>query len=289
MKLKKMKTHTLLFVAIILGIVQGKAQEKTLLYKIEGNDIRTSYVFGTMHMMPKEEFLIEDKVQLAFDNSEQLVLEADIGSPTSTEEYMTIAKIEENDSLQNHMTVEEFNILDEYFIEKMGVGMVNFNKMKPFVVSSTAMIAHLGQNLASHERTFSAMAKEQEKEVNGFETITFQMNLFNGVSYEEQIDDIIDMLKEEGDIDGYFDKLINAYKTKDIEHLHNILNEYFEDDIELKEKILFKRNEDWIGKVGNLSKNKTTFYAVGAGHLGSKRGVINLLKESGYEVTPIPY
>lgn len=275
------------FFAVLLFTFNSIAQDNTLLYKIEGNGIKTSYVFGTVHMMPKEDFLLEENVKEAFDTSEQLVLEADINSPNADKEYMAVAMIKGNDSLQNHMTKEEYKILDDYFIKKLGVGMANFNKMKPFVVSSTAMVAHLGENLASYEHTFSAMAKEQKKDVKGFETIAFQMGLFQGISFEEQIDDIIDMLKEEGDIDGYFEKIVDAYKTKDIEHLHNILNEYFEDDKELKERILFQRNEDWIPKISFLSKEKSTFYAVGAGHLGNKRGVINLLKEAGYTITPI--
>ncbi|MFO0356298.1 MAG: TraB/GumN family protein [Sphingobacteriaceae bacterium] len=37
----------------------------------------------------------------------------------------------------------------------------------------------------------------------------------------------------------------------------------------------------------NLFKKKSTFIAVGAGHLSGKEGVLNLLKEAGYTVSPI--
>lgn len=34
-------------------------------------------------------------------------------------------------------------------------------------------------------------------------------------------------------------------------------------------------------------KEKSTFFAVGAGHLGGMKGVINLLKKAGYKVTAV--
>jgi uncharacterized protein YbaP (TraB family) len=39
--------------------------------------------------------------------------------------------------------------------------------------------------------------------------------------------------------------------------------------------------------MGKKMATSSTFFAVGAGHLGGSQGVIRLLKKEGYEVTPV--
>lgn len=284
-----MKTLNKIVLAAIISICLAPSlqAQNSILYKVEGNNIQPSYVFGTVHMLPKEDFFIEEKVKKAFSESNLIVMELDMDDPSMQTEAMKYAMLAGDDSLKNHMTEAEYNILDDYFTSKMGVGMAGFVKMKPFVVSSTVMMAHLGQNMASFESTFVQMAKNQEKEIKGLETIAFQMAIFDAQPYEEQIDQVIEMLQEEGGISGYFDKIISAYKTQDITVLYESLNEFFKEDEAFKEKMLDERNQNWIPQIGEFSKNTSVFYAVGAGHLGGEEGIIYLLKKAGYTVTPV--
>tara|TARA_R110002012_G_scaffold322109_1_gene555982 strand:- start:2743 stop:3600 length:858 start_codon:yes stop_codon:yes gene_type:complete len=284
--MKKIK-NAILALVTILSVAPSVVAQNSLLYKVEGENIKTSYVFGTVHMLPKEDFLLEEKVKTAFSESDFIVMELDMDDASMQTEMMKYAMLSGDDSLQNHMTPEEYKILDAYFTAKLGVGMAAFNKMKPFVISSTAMIAHLGQDMASFENTFVQMAGEQKKEIKGLETVAFQMSMFDEQAYDEQIDQVIEMLQKEGGIGGYFDDIIAAYKTQDIEVLYTSLNEFFESDQAFKEKMLDERNQNWIPQIADLSKDKTVFYAVGAGHLGGEEGVIRLLKNAGYTVTPV--
>ena len=58
------KQTVLLFTLLCLLITTVKAQEKnSLLWKVEGDNIQTSYVFGTIHMLPKDDFLMPQKVK----------------------------------------------------------------------------------------------------------------------------------------------------------------------------------------------------------------------------------
>ncbi len=51
--------------------------------------------------------------------------------------------------------------------------------------------------------------------------------------------------------------------------------------------LLGNRNQNWIPKIQQITTEKPTFFAVGAGHLGGKKGVIALLKEAGFTVKAI--
>jgi uncharacterized protein YbaP (TraB family) len=56
---------------------------------------------------------------------------------------------------------------------------------------------------------------------------------------------------------------------------------------EFNELLLVNRNKSWISPMGIQMQKESTFFAVGAGHLGGAQGVIALLREAGYTVTAI--
>jgi uncharacterized protein YbaP (TraB family) len=51
--------------------------------------------------------------------------------------------------------------------------------------------------------------------------------------------------------------------------------------------LLANRNRTWISIMESAMKQGTQIFAVGAGHLPGKDGVINLLRQAGYTVTPV--
>jgi len=55
------------------------------------------------------------------------------------------------------------------------------------------------------------------------------------------------------------------------------------------EVMIYRRNRNWIPVMSNYMKTSSCFFAVGAGHLGGEQGVIQLLRNAGYTVTPIQY
>ena len=51
--------------------------------------------------------------------------------------------------------------------------------------------------------------------------------------------------------------------------------------------LLYHRNLNWVKKMNELLPGKSLVIAVGAGHLPGEKGVISLLRQNGYKVTPI--
>ncbi|RZL39279.1 MAG: TraB/GumN family protein, partial [Pedobacter sp.] len=47
---------------------------------------------------------------------------------------------------------------------------------------------------------------------------------------------------------------------------------------------LVNRNKKWIPVISTTSREKPTFFGVGAAHLIGENGVINLLRKSGFTV-----
>ena len=51
--------------------------------------------------------------------------------------------------------------------------------------------------------------------------------------------------------------------------------------------LLYTRNRSWVQQMEPIMQEKSTLFAVGAGHLGGENGVLDLLRKKGYNLRPI--
>jgi uncharacterized protein YbaP (TraB family) len=84
-----------------------------------------------------------------------------------------------------------------------------------------------------------------------------------------------------------FNKMVDLYLAEDLETLYEMIQKSEEDIEGFEQFMLIDRNISWIDRIGDLAKEKSSFFAVGAGHLAGDQGVIRLLQEAGYTLTPI--
>lgn len=276
-----------LIVLCFFTVSETNAQDQSLLYKLEGKDIKTSYIFGTIHILPQADFEMPQKVKDAFEQSDELYLELDMDNPEIMQEMMAKMMLENDDALSNHVDSTEYKLLDAYLKENVGLGFAQFNRFKPLYLSSTIMVSLVGKQIASFEMTFVAMAKEANKELKGIETVEEQIAIFDGVSYEKQLDDLVEMLEDPAEAKELFGNMLKVYKTENIDSLYDYTLSYLDEDPKMIDKLLIARNKNWVEKIPGISRDKKVLYAVGAGHLGGKQGVIQLLRDKGYTLTPV--
>lgn len=261
-----------------------------LLWKIEGNGIQPSYIFGTMHILSQEDFSISDEVKTSFGNSEQVVMELDMDNPNMQTQMMQHVQMKKGTTLDQFLSEEEMKQLDAELKSIMGdrVSVRMFNTWMPAMTASSFLfIKAIEGQPASFEMTFTQMAKQQNKEVLGLETIEEQLNLFHDIAYQEQASMLKDYLNNPEEVKSEFNKMASLYLEADIDDLYQFVNDQTNATAMDPDVLIDQRNKNWIPKIGELAKNQSTFFAVGAGHLGGKKGVINLLKEAGYTVSPV--
>ena len=106
-------THTIklfLVVAVLFFQLPVSAQQKSedaLLWKIEGNGLKkASYLFGTVHMICKENFAMPVKVLSALDQTDQSYLEMNMAAPDFAQQAQKYMKSEK--PLSSEMSKEEY-------------------------------------------------------------------------------------------------------------------------------------------------------------------------------------
>lgn len=286
---KWMRTLTLAL-GILLGtfiLNEGRAQQldNSLLWEISGNGIKKSYVYGTFHLLPQEDFELKKKVTKAFDVTEQVVMELDMDDPGMQMAMMQHMQMVDGTTLDQLISEEDMMILDEQLKATANLTAVQVNTFKPFMVETLLLPSFIEGTPASYEMSFLQRALDGGQEIKGLEEVADQTALFDEIPYQDQADDLVDVLKNRTDMQDMFSKMIDLYKEENINQLYLESKAYFsENELQL---LLHQRNADWIPSMAKLAKDKPTFFAVGAGHLGGNEGVINLLRKEGYKVKAV--
>ncbi|MBO3117384.1 TraB/GumN family protein [Winogradskyella sp. DF17] len=268
--------------------VNAQILENSTLWKIEGNGLKQpSYLFGTIHITC--DATIEEDVKKALDATGQVVLELDMDDPNLQAQMMQGMYMKESKTLKDLVSDEDYAAIDSLFIKNMGMSVQLMQNVKPFFLTATLYPKLLDCPMQSFEGELVKIAKEQNEEVKGLETINDQMQVFDDIPYEAQVKDLVRSAKDNLAYDkAMFAKMLKVYKEENITAMIEMMNdENYSAVADYQDKLLDNRNENWIPKIGEFAKDQPTFFGVGAGHLAGDKGVINLLREAGYKVIPV--
>ncbi len=276
-----------LFVLLTLGAIAGTTErESSLLWKVEGEGIETSYIFGTFHMISHADFQLKDNVKQALKNSDALILELDMDDPGMQQAMMQNMQMSGGATIKDMLNEKEYQFVDSLLKATVGQSLDMMQTFKPFIVSSMLIPTLIEGQVVSYEMQLITLAKQDEKEVLGIETVEEQMAIFDSIPYEQQAKELAEMVMEREESLKEFQRMINLYKTEDIEGLYAMFYDYYETDKEIK-LLLHDRNIKWQTRIPEMIKDQSAFIGVGAGHLGGEKGIVQLLRDAGYKVTSV--
>ena len=273
----------LLYFLCLSGFSQAQ-----LLYQISGNGLtEASYLYGTIHILPKDKFELSNSLKRAFDASTTIAMEVDLDM--SGAEKIALAQkvmLPDGKTLKDFMAAQDYLQLKAYCIDSLQWSESKFersSKLKPMFFSSVLIQENMS-NMASYEMEFNKLAKKKKKETIGLETIEFQLGLFDQLPMQTQVD----MLKQDykSDMKNY-DTLLACYLREDLETLGKLMAEETSAYPEFNELMLVQRNKSWIAPMRAQMQKESTFFGVGAAHLSGPDGVVALLRAQGFTVTAI--
>jgi uncharacterized protein YbaP (TraB family) len=247
---------------------------------------KESYLFGTIHLICKEDFKFDQTAKKALEQADQLWLELDLDDPTLSGQMQQLSIREGMRNMSEKITPEDAKVLDDYFTTNYGVGLAQLGVLKPFVLSTMVLMKEIPcTETENFEYHLVSLAKEQQKPIEGLETVAFQMSVFDSIPESLQIQELVTMIQDNSAADD-FRGLIEMYLSQDVEKLWAEMTDegMF---ASYRSLLLDQRNQKWVEKIIRETKESSLFIAVGSGHLAGDQGVINLLRNQGYNVEPI--
>ncbi|MCC7244886.1 MAG: TraB/GumN family protein [Saprospiraceae bacterium] len=273
--------------------------ERALLWKVSGNGLKKpSFVYGTIHMIPKSDFELSDATRHAFDRSKRVVFEIDMKQMTNFKAQLSLitkSMMGGGKTLKDLISAEDYAFVKEA-ASKKGLPMGMIDRVKPMFLSMMLGEEEGGPDAESMGATTSVemelyrMARRRKIQTGGLETAEYQMAVFDSIPYAVQAKMLVDGLRStatlEAGEENQMEKMIRLYKSEDISTMQAQISAE-EGMGNYEELLLNRRNRNWIAEMDYQMRRQSTFFAVGAGHLGGKSGVVALLRQAGFRVEAV--
>ncbi len=288
-----------IFLALLV-LSASIAANAQLLWKIDGNGAKQpSYVFGTHHLAPAS--LIDSVAGLkdAIKASKIYYGELDMSSfDIQKLQAMTMQKIylPEDSTWNVIFTPQELAFIDSIIPSQapMPPTTKRLERVSPAFFDAQYAIQRAMQCLPDFDinkqldKTIFSIANEQGIESRGFETNEFQLEVAYGAPLRQQAEELLADLRNP-DADSEIKEMCDIYMRQDYPALEKFTEKVREGDVlqRAAERLIYSRNENWANQLKAVLPEGGVFIAVGAGHLPGKRGLLNLLREQGYTVTPV--
>ncbi|MBO6516753.1 MAG: TraB/GumN family protein [Bacteroidia bacterium] len=265
----------------------GRSNAKTIFFKIEHPGVdHSSYLFGTHHAFGKSFFDTLNNVNKALDSASIFIME-NLNIP---------GKLAQDVINQRKSTTKWAKYLRKkdrtFVLDMFDSSGIDWHKMTPAELSvflNRYYKERVCLDLIRDTTHFSlddyigTLAREQNKIVKGLETTAEQVELINkdveGMPrkvHKKRLTKIIGLIRS-GSRNNCDE--ISWYLNLNIDYQFNRPCS--------NTLLLTDRNKKWLPQLDEHMQEKSCFVAVGLSHLMFDCGIIRLLQQQGYTVTPV--
>ncbi len=286
------------FLALIVNINTAFAQtassnlkinkdDNTLLWEISGNGLTSpSYLFGTFHLLCKDDINFSETLKQAVNNSHEIYLELDLDDPATIMGALMLMNMKDGKKLKDLYTTDQYQRVSGFFKDSLKTPISLFQRMKPEFLIALLYPKMMPCNSASSvEEEIMQLAKDAGKEIKGLETMAFQASVFDSIPYEKQANELLNTIDSLEKSKADFVLMLNAYKSQRLDEIEKIVNTPEFGAAENQDILLDNRNKNWVQQLKPIMQKNPVFTAVGAGHLVGKNGLIALLRAEGFTVS----
>lgn len=286
-----MRFHRTLLPFLLCLLLPLHAFADPAFYRIsKGNE--QHWLLGSIHAGKPSLYPLPDPVERAWQQSHALVMEVDMThiSQAQWQEMGAITRLVDGKTLKDHLPI------DLYRRTLIAAGQNGLNEsmlapLRPWFAAITLTQAALERTGYRGEfgvdQHFAKRANDSGKPIIGLETLLEQLGYLASVG-DNQTLMLESTLDELPDLEKGFAEVMKAWQDGDQATLINLLKEEMAPpklQAWLEQTLLAERNRNWVKKWPGLPNE--SFIVVGALHLYGEQGLLALLEQQGWRITPL--
>ncbi len=296
MKKMFMKNRALLTLVILLAspaVWPDTAGHPVTLWRAAGQS-NSVYLLGSIHLLRPEDYPLPSAIDAAYEEAEVLVMELDMDDLDSVQAQQLFAQ---NGVLQGGKTLRDLMGEPAYqqarlAAEAIDIPIEMLAHSEPWLAAVTVemmMLYRIGFNpMLGVEMQLVSQAARDGKPIEGLETAAEQTAFLDGLSLDTQRDMLLQTLEESAGIEASIDEIIRAWRYGDIEALESGMLKDLENNEELSEALVNRRNRRWVVQISELLDDSDDYLVVvGALHLIGDQGVPELLARAGVKIVQL--
>lgn len=205
------------------------------------------------------------------------------------QEIMKQSLLTDGHELKDFFTKEDYEKLNQFFKDSIKAPLEMFSKLKPVAVMSFILLRYMdcgGEMPTGYENWLISFAEEKNIPVSGLESIEGQFKIFDNMPKDSIAKMVLIAITDVSKNRVALQSMLNAYSAQDLSGLYEFITSSPEYASQIND-LLYNRNKKWIPAIIKAANEKPTFFAVGAAHLPGEYGVLHLLREQGYKISPV--
>jgi uncharacterized protein len=260
------------------------------LWEVRDKDT-TIYLFGTIHLLPRDQTWRTPKFEKAVQGSQALVLETLIDSSNPQQIAGIMAALGFSSGLPpiaERVAADKRPQL-EAAIAKTQVPRAMFDRMETWAASFTLLGAQFQMLGVEGEQGVEAVLRKSfaasGKPVDQLETNQEQLSFFDRLPESAQRQLLEGAIEKPEAMRAQFSGMLQAWLSGDVKLIGQSFNRDLSGSPELKAALLTRRNYSWSQWIERrMAQPGTVMIAVGAGHLAGDGSVQQYLESRGYKV-----
>ena len=288
-----MKKYYLLFLFFVSATVYAE-NDKAFFWQVNSGRA-TVYLMGSIHFANKSFYPLRKEIEDVFKKSETLVVELDINKiDHNAYNRMLVEKGIYKDGVTIKDVISEKTWLQlEQRLAQLNLSYDDIKSYKPgiLVLTLTAMqVMQMGFDPGLGIDAYflnKATSDVPAKKIIELETLEQQVNLFLDVSNGELL--LKESLYSLDESESMMAEMVRYWKAGDEKKMNKLL---FEDVLNeypafsaIYDSLIYQRNDQMLSKIDEMLKRQGNYFVVvGSGHLIGEKGIVNALREKGYDV-----
>jgi uncharacterized protein YbaP (TraB family) len=269
---------------------EARTNRGPALWQVSDKDT-TIYLFGTIHLLPRESRWRTPKLDEAVQNSQTLVLETliDTSNPQQLAGVMAALGFSSGlPPLASRVDASKRPAL-EAAIAKTRIPRPMFDRMESWAAAFTLLGVQFQMLGVEGEQGVEAVLRKSfaasGKAVDQLETNQEQLSFFDRLPESAQRQLLEGAIENPQAMRTQFDGMLKSWLAGDVDDIGKTFNRDLQSSPELKAALLTRRNFSWSQWIERRMRQPgTVMVAVGAGHLAGEESVQRYLQSRGYKV-----
>ena len=296
-KINRFSRLAVLILGLLVSLVSianppDPAQEtdRALFWSIQKDDQAAGYLLGTIHSEDprvldfSEEFLNKLRANKVF----AMEMVPDMHTLERLAGYMQYPP---GQSLESAIGIDRYNALEKALFTSR-VPAESIQRMKPWA-AMMALSTPPPETGFFMDLSLSLRASGSGLEVVGLETLEQQLSFLENMPMPMQLSLLDQAIAEYEQVAEVHDQMVDAYLENNLVSLQELSDEQLEAvgksaSEYFVESGIHARNHRMAESLLLQLDNETVFVAVGALHLPGEEGLLNILRQHGFVLTPLP-
>jgi len=262
---------------------------KGLLWKVERSGLRPSYVFATINSEDPRVMQLPPPVVQAFQLSDVFAMEL-IPDHAALARMTAAMFISSGPDLRTLLGKDYFNKV-AVLMSKHGVAPPLLLKIKPWVVF-TALTMPKPQDGIFLDIILYGAALSGGKNVHGLETADEQVAIFTDIRLDDQVAILKEVVDHHAMLARINKEMVRRYTQGDLGGVAALQDKFLASDDQrlihaFKQHMIDDRNLRIVNRILPRIEEQNAFIAIDAGLLPGDQGVLHLLRQRGYRISPV--